>query len=159
MIRRPPRSTLFPYTTLFRSLFSSLCGLILISWKSETRTLTGGNPPRLGARRNPSHLSSFGARPDIPGAARAPRLPQARRNPTLPAALDKDRLSRGLRLLFTERALQDGRGARRADEPGRCSRSGQPREKGRLDTFLHRGRGAPGFERRTFRLPAWYRTR
>src|SRR5258708_20609377 len=24
MIRRPPRSTLFPYTTLFRSLFSSM---------------------------------------------------------------------------------------------------------------------------------------
>src|SRR3712207_7632874 len=27
MIRRPPRSTLFPYTTLFRSLASLLCGL------------------------------------------------------------------------------------------------------------------------------------
>ena len=25
MIRRPPRSTLFPYTTLFRSVFPSLC--------------------------------------------------------------------------------------------------------------------------------------
>src|SRR5258708_27715954 len=25
MIRRPPRSTLFPYTTLFRSLFAVLC--------------------------------------------------------------------------------------------------------------------------------------
>src|SRR3712207_8698892 len=25
MIRRPPRSTLFPYTTLFRSLLRSLC--------------------------------------------------------------------------------------------------------------------------------------
>src|SRR5688572_31541665 len=25
MIRRPPRSTLFPYTTLFRSLVKSLC--------------------------------------------------------------------------------------------------------------------------------------
>src|SRR2546422_6839096 len=27
MIRRPPRSTLFPYTTLFRSLEASLAGL------------------------------------------------------------------------------------------------------------------------------------
>src|SRR5260370_8538523 len=27
MIRRPPRSTLFPYTTLFRSLFSTLYGV------------------------------------------------------------------------------------------------------------------------------------
>src|SRR5258707_15590864 len=26
MIRRPPRSTLFPYTTLFRSLFLAGCG-------------------------------------------------------------------------------------------------------------------------------------
>src|SRR5256885_4838823 len=26
MIRRPPRSTLFPYTTLFRSLDAALCG-------------------------------------------------------------------------------------------------------------------------------------
>src|SRR5688572_31576744 len=26
MIRRPPRSTLFPYTTLFRSLFWLICG-------------------------------------------------------------------------------------------------------------------------------------
>src|SRR2546429_4920427 len=26
MIRRPPRSTLFPYTTLFRSLREDLCG-------------------------------------------------------------------------------------------------------------------------------------
>src|SRR5258708_19755322 len=155
MIRRPPRSTLFPYTTLFRSLFSSLCGVILISWRSERRKRNGGKPPRLGARRNPSHLSSFAARPDIPGAARAPRLPQARRNPTLPAALDKDRrLSRGLRLLFTERALQDGRGARRADESGRRSRSGQPRGKGSSDTFLHGGRVAPGFGRRPFRSRA-----
>src|SRR3712207_7168803 len=27
MIRRPPRSTLFPYTTLFRSLFAAYCDL------------------------------------------------------------------------------------------------------------------------------------
>src|SRR5256885_8372676 len=27
MIRRPPRSTLFPYTTLFRSVHSRLCGI------------------------------------------------------------------------------------------------------------------------------------
>src|SRR5258707_7915579 len=26
MIRRPPRSTLFPYTTLFRSLYDTVCG-------------------------------------------------------------------------------------------------------------------------------------
>src|SRR5256885_10535713 len=32
MIRRPPRSTLFPYTTLFRSLPFSLCA----AWKSAS---------------------------------------------------------------------------------------------------------------------------
>src|SRR5438105_15454930 len=29
MIRRPPRSTLFPYTTLFRSIFIQLCDRLL----------------------------------------------------------------------------------------------------------------------------------
>src|SRR2546427_5952487 len=54
MIRRPPRSTLFPYTTLFRSLFgadpenvSRLCGQFPLSparpatlrwWRSEEHT-------------------------------------------------------------------------------------------------------------------------
>src|SRR5258708_16042739 len=35
MIRRPPRSTLFPYTTLFRSLFVNLC----FSFSCKPRTL------------------------------------------------------------------------------------------------------------------------
>src|SRR5256885_16995508 len=30
MIRRPPRSTLFPYTTLFRSIFNALIIIVLI---------------------------------------------------------------------------------------------------------------------------------
>src|SRR3990172_5321749 len=40
MIRRPPRSTLFPYTTLFRSLLgSSNCAIrpSASSWKSSAR--------------------------------------------------------------------------------------------------------------------------
>src|SRR2546421_7674918 len=37
MIRRPPRSTLFPYTTLFRSLLTlaSEVGLDISPWQSE----------------------------------------------------------------------------------------------------------------------------
>src|SRR2546429_8069273 len=31
MIRRPPRSTLFPYTTLFRSIFGLARGVVLVS--------------------------------------------------------------------------------------------------------------------------------
>src|SRR2546421_3605836 len=30
MIRRPPRSTLFPYTTLFRSVFSIIHAIVLV---------------------------------------------------------------------------------------------------------------------------------
>src|SRR2546429_7196956 len=36
MIRRPPRSTLFPYTTLFRSSF--------VSWTGGLRNLVGRSP-------------------------------------------------------------------------------------------------------------------
>src|SRR5258708_26604340 len=38
MIRRPPRSTLFPYTTLFRSLFVEKCGILVFDcprWRCE----------------------------------------------------------------------------------------------------------------------------
>src|SRR2546422_5564274 len=33
MIRRPPRSTLFPYTTLFRSLDMNVLDVVLDAWK------------------------------------------------------------------------------------------------------------------------------
>src|SRR2546426_1767839 len=46
MIRRPPRSTLFPYTTLFRS--RRLCGLTAAT--RDCRELTG-NPDRRLRRR------------------------------------------------------------------------------------------------------------
>src|SRR5258707_7513388 len=38
MIRRPPRSTLFPYTTLFRSL---LCDIGTRTWSSELADVFG----------------------------------------------------------------------------------------------------------------------
>src|SRR5258708_24173445 len=40
MIRRPPRSTLFPYTTLFRSVSAEKVG----TWKSGIRSGTGVPP-------------------------------------------------------------------------------------------------------------------
>src|SRR5688572_31538419 len=45
MIRRPPRSTLFPYTTLFRSPMTAQVklGVFKNSWSDEP------NPPPLGA--------------------------------------------------------------------------------------------------------------
>src|SRR3712207_1604888 len=39
MIRRPPRSTLFPYTTLFRSWFTEEA---IAVWRAEPRTTRGG---------------------------------------------------------------------------------------------------------------------
>src|SRR2546430_12713159 len=75
MIRRPPRSTLFPYTTLFRSrggtrnthaaplVVSSVVGLLQRTFpphelKQRTRTLVRGdrlNPDRKSTRLNSSH--------------------------------------------------------------------------------------------------------
>src|SRR5258708_17717615 len=51
MIRRPPRSTLFPYTTLFRSDF---VGCDAGSTDSGPYYLGSGNPrgPRQGVKRN-----------------------------------------------------------------------------------------------------------
>src|SRR2546422_8251972 len=54
MIRRPPRSTLFPYTTLFRSPFSD--GDVP---DTDARSLRGRAPPR----RRPSHRSAPLGRP------------------------------------------------------------------------------------------------
>src|SRR2546430_13057952 len=41
MIRRPPRSTLFPYTTLFRSLLEAGWRVVRL-WESEVRADAGG---------------------------------------------------------------------------------------------------------------------
>src|SRR3712207_8413282 len=54
MIRRPPRSTLFPYTTLFRSSSGS------------------PSPPELSGRRAPPRGPHCGGSPR-PGSGRAPR--------------------------------------------------------------------------------------
>src|SRR3989442_11805563 len=73
MIRRPPRSTLFPYTTLFRSA-SSLAsviprsGLRSPSWRIDTASsrqarARGVDPPR-GARSE-EHTSELQSRPHL----------------------------------------------------------------------------------------------
>src|SRR2546427_4504269 len=68
MIRRPPRSTLFPYTTLFRSLLFLLAlwavGIVfsfgLLQWAAgSAMTVVGGGSPlqqdRKSTRLNSSH--------------------------------------------------------------------------------------------------------
>src|SRR2546430_8101009 len=63
MIRRPPRSTLFPYTTLFRS---RLCGSSYDPWRKatgENSRSSGGSGGREGAartlRRSGEHTSEL----------------------------------------------------------------------------------------------------
>src|SRR5256885_10165783 len=59
MIRRPPRSTLFPYTTLFRSLAKHPIGVILLARLAIDRTEHGaglGRTDRKSTRLNSSHL-------------------------------------------------------------------------------------------------------
>src|SRR2546427_12507359 len=62
MIRRPPRSTLFPYTTLFRSVIGRSAEPII------------GLPSRLG-RRGPRPTTTYGAhdRPESRLGRRGPR--------------------------------------------------------------------------------------
>src|SRR5438034_2713627 len=57
MIRRPPRSTLFPYTTLFRSWSSNASRLI-------GRALPAG-PSRGGAGRSEEHTSELQSHSDL----------------------------------------------------------------------------------------------
>src|SRR2546428_10015427 len=52
MIRRPPRSTLFPYTTLFRSLCRPLPGR---GDRADLRAVHRADPDRKSTRLNSSH--------------------------------------------------------------------------------------------------------
>src|SRR5947199_6013505 len=57
MIRRPPRSTLFPYTTLFRSLETSARQNCLL--KSERQLLNCEYIPASGSVRSEEHTSEL----------------------------------------------------------------------------------------------------
>src|SRR5437016_10192660 len=48
MIRRPPRSTLFPYTTLFRSSRQHFCSAVSSIPKAHRRRLAANQAPRTG---------------------------------------------------------------------------------------------------------------
>src|SRR3989442_11461044 len=58
MIRRPPRSTLFPYTTLFRSQANQHC------WKPVVVRL-GEELRRVQAQRSEEHTSELQSRPHL----------------------------------------------------------------------------------------------
>src|SRR5438045_6324618 len=64
MLRRPPRSTLFPYTTLFRSAIDSVSALAdwlqidegELDWFADLKGLTYRRRDRKSTRLNSSHL-------------------------------------------------------------------------------------------------------
>src|SRR2546429_4467932 len=65
MIRRPPRSTLFPYTTLFRSLmFGAAAAVIfaLVVQIGEQVDFLRFLPPRTRANRSEEHTSELQSR-------------------------------------------------------------------------------------------------
>src|SRR5256885_7538863 len=57
MIRRPPRSTLFPYTTLFRSL--SHCTCVVRSSSTMASTSDVLMPSRFSGKRSEEHTSEL----------------------------------------------------------------------------------------------------
>src|SRR3989475_13190732 len=84
MIRRPPRSTLFPYTTLFRSLYAGSRtthgrGLRLLpdrlrAWRySVQRPAGAAGPGRREARRTARRDAAHGGRAGRRAAARVSR--------------------------------------------------------------------------------------
>src|SRR3989442_4878357 len=73
MIRRPPRSTLFPYTTLFRSLAKAprldhrqrgLCAAPLIDVAAAVEVRLGEDIS-LGGNRSEEHTSELQSRPHL----------------------------------------------------------------------------------------------
>src|SRR2546421_1739075 len=64
MIRRPPRSTLFPYTTLFRSLYGATL-LRAVDWALNPATRPVHLDPRGGIERSEEHTSELQSRSDL----------------------------------------------------------------------------------------------
>src|SRR3712207_8522405 len=64
MIRRPPRSTLFPYTTLFRSVVKNFCSTQRIPSASFVSCWSGGRELSHveGRRRSEEHTSELQSR-------------------------------------------------------------------------------------------------
>src|SRR3989442_10138440 len=64
MIRRPPRSTLFPYTTLFRSAGFSKLGREVEAWKESPQSLRS-HARAYRLTRSEEHTSELQSRPHL----------------------------------------------------------------------------------------------
>src|SRR5438034_2676555 len=58
MIRRPPRSTLFPYTTLFRSAESNLMRVYELAQRTNQMNFSGRRYPEARSEEHTSELQS-----------------------------------------------------------------------------------------------------
>src|SRR3989442_11135099 len=70
MIRRPPRSTLFPYTTLFRSCVATLVGRLPLAAQGRSNILTveeidQANVGTAYDARSEEHTSELQSRPHL----------------------------------------------------------------------------------------------
>src|SRR2546428_991470 len=70
MIRRPPRSTLFPYTTLFRSEYSELllphaCPVPFLSVLESASKVRDCEGPAVSNLRSEEHTSELQSRSDL----------------------------------------------------------------------------------------------
>src|SRR3712207_8904951 len=97
MIRRPPRSTLFPYTTLFRSVGLLVFVLLrVVEVRVRVERAEHADEDRKSTRLNSSHVNISYAvfclkkqpelavgRPSATGTRRPPRMRQAHRAPHL----------------------------------------------------------------------------
>src|SRR5260370_28942623 len=59
MIRRPPRSTLFPYTTLFRSLLVIIASRCDVALRIKDWRAIASHPPSLIIERSEEHTSEL----------------------------------------------------------------------------------------------------
>src|SRR3989442_11429251 len=65
MIRRPPRSTLFPYTTLFRSSSGLPPNSPRWSWVATPSSPSVTIPPKAAIARSEEHTSELQSRPHL----------------------------------------------------------------------------------------------
>src|SRR2546428_9433451 len=75
MIRRPPRSTLFPYTTLFRSLADGIARLVALAAKGRNERVGAGVATTHGGGQHPYVVVEEHAHPQL---GREPALPLPR---------------------------------------------------------------------------------
>src|SRR5258708_26450727 len=89
MIRRPPRSTLFPYTTLFRSVYENAFS------NGQRYSISGGVThmgKRLGQARTQAEADAGKAAFELPSYTTAKLVAYWRISPTLRLTLDVDNL-------------------------------------------------------------------